>query len=371
MAQKNIAICSPNKSTYSETFIQAQKEGLEGKVYYYYGGELPTDLENFGKLFNQKDILINKIKQQLKLTGFNANEIGFIHSLKKNKIQVVIAQYGTTAYRIVEVCKYLTIPLITHFHGYDASVESVIRNCNNYKNVFEYSTYVICVSISMKENLILLGCPPEKLIYNTCAPSPSFLDIKPKFAAPTFIGLGRFVEKKAPYYTILAFSQVLKKYPDAKLVIGGNGNLYEVCKNLVQYLKIEKNVLLPGILLKEEFTEYLENSLAFVQHSVTAINGDQEGTPVAILEASAAGLPVIATLHAGIPDVILNGQTGLLVSEHNVDEMAQKMLILLEDKELAIQLGENGKNRMKSEYTMQKHLNTIDELIDKIVLSND
>lgn len=371
MTQKHIAICSPNKNTYSETFIQAQKEGLGGEVYYYYGGELPTHLENFGKLFNQKDILINKIKQQLKLTIFNANEIAFIFSLKKNKIQVVIAQYGTTAYRIVEICKYLKIPLITHFHGYDASVYKVIENCKNYKDVFEYSSYVICVSISMKEKLFLLGCSPEKLIYNACVPALSFLDIRPKFTEPIFIGLGRFVEKKAPYYTILAFSQVVKKYPRAKLVIGGNGHLYEVCKNLVQYLKIENNVLLPGILSKEKFTEYLENALAFVQHSITTISGDQEGTPVAVLEASAAGLPIIATLHGGIPDVILNGKTGLLVAEHNVDEMAQKMLLLLGNKELAIELGRNGKNRIKSNYTMEKHLATIDKLIDEIVIKNE
>ncbi|MNY29233.1 GDP-mannose-dependent alpha-(1-6)-phosphatidylinositol monomannoside mannosyltransferase [compost metagenome] len=133
---------------------------------------------------------------------------------------------------------------------------------------------------------------------------------------------------------------------------------------------IENNVLLPGVLSKEQFSDYIENALAFVQHSVTAINGDQEGTPVAVLEASAAGLPVIATFHAGIPDVIVDGETGLLVSEHDVDAMTQKMILLLSNKELAKQLGKNGKERIKSNFTIEKHLETIDVLINNIISKN-
>lgn len=365
--RNRIAMVSPSRDAYSETFIQAQKNGLDGRVYYYYGGGLPTHLELEGKLLSRKDLLLGKIKGKLGFTHFSPNELAFIHSLKKKKIQVVLAQYGTTAHRIVKICKYLKIPLITHFHGYDASVKSVIENCDKYKEVFNYSSFVIAVSILMREKLIQLGCSKDKVIYNTYGPNPLFFTIKPQFREATFVGLGRFVDKKAPYYTILAFSKVLGQYPDAKLVIGGNGKLYEVCKNLIRYLKIEESVLLPGILSKEQFFEYMENALAFVQHSVTAIDGDQEGTPVAILEGSAAGLPVISTFHAGIPDVILDGETGLLVKEHDVDAMAGKMLQLLENKELAIQLGKNGKQRMQSNYTMENHLKTIDALINKVI----
>ena len=167
--------------------------------------------------------------------------------------------------------------------------------------------------------------------------------------------------------TILAFSKVLVKFPEAKLVIGGDGNLLEVCKNLVHYLKIRNNVLLPGALSQEEFSYYLQNSLAFVQHSITAINGDQEGTPVAILEASAAGLPVISTKHAGIPDVIIDGETGFLVEEHDVDGMAEKMIQLMENKLLAKELGVNGKERIKKYFTLEKYLQTLDELIVDVI----
>jgi glycosyltransferase involved in cell wall biosynthesis len=371
LQENRIAMVSPLQNAYSETFIQAQKNGVKGTVFYYFGGLLPQYLEGYGKLNNRSITWSIKIKRKLGFKTFNPEEAIFIHSLKKNKIQVVMAQYGTTSNRIVSICKKINIPLITHFHGYDASITTVIESCNKYEEVFNYSTYIMAVSRSMQKRLIELGCPSEKVIYNPYGPDVSFLKLEPQFSENTFIGLGRFVEKKAPYYTILAFKKVLEQFPDAKLVIGGQGNLFEVCQNLVRYHKMEANVILPGVLTKDAFLEYLKKSLAFVQHSVTALNGDQEGTPVAIMEASAAGLPVIATLHAGIPDVIIDGTTGFLVDEHDVDGMAEKMTLLLENKALAKQLGNSGKERMKSHFSLQKHLDVIDDLVEKTIRSNE
>lgn len=369
--QKNrIAMVAPSLNAYSETFIQAQKNGLKGSVFYYYGGLLPRFLENQGVLLNRSILIRNKIKRKIGLNIFTADEEAFIYSLKKNKIQVVLAQFGLTAHRIVKICKYLNIPLITHFHGYDASDTTAIKNCKNYQEVFEFSSYVVAVSKKMEDKLLSLGCPREKLVYNTYGPNPSFLDLEPTFSQENFVALGRFVDKKAPYYTILAFNQVVKKYPMAKLIIGGEGPLHNVCTNLIKHLKIERSVFLPGVLSAEEFMEHLKNSIAFVQHSVTSVSGDQEGTPVAVLEASAAGLPVIATKHAGIPDIIIDGETGLLVDEHDVELMTDKMILVLENKESAMQLGKKGKERIKSNFTLKRHLEVLDDLIDDVIRVN-
>ena len=136
---------------------------------------------------------------------------------------------------------------------------------------------------------------------------------------------GRFVDKKAPHLTLLAFRKVLEHFPDAELVIVGDGPLLPVCRDLVRYYRMDANVTLPGVVTPGEVCEQFSHCAAFVQHSVTGRNGDMEGTPVAVLEAAAAGLPVIATRHAGIPDVVCHGQTGLLVDEHDVDGMATAM----------------------------------------------
>ena len=110
---------------------------------------------------------------------------------------------------------------------------------------------------------------------------------------------------------------------------------------------------------------FLSNSIAFIQHSVSAANGDSEGTPVAILEASASGLPVISTKHAGIPDVIINYETGILVDEHDVDAMANAMLKLLKEKDLAKKMGQTGKLHIQDNFSMEQYISKLSRAIER------
>jgi glycosyltransferase involved in cell wall biosynthesis len=88
-----------------------------------------------------------------------------------------------------------------------------------------------------------------------------------------------------------------------------------------------------------------------VQHSVTGPNGDTEGLPVAIVEAMASALPVLSTRHSGIPEVVLDGETGLLVDEHDVSGMAEAMATLLGDTNRARAMGEAGRRRVLANFT--------------------
>ena len=254
--------------------------------------------------------------------------------------------------------------MIVNFHGYDASVTTILENHKEqYKELFDYAKHIVAVSKAMKEKLISLGANPEKITYTPCAPNNSFFDINPTFLENSFIAVGRFVDKKAPYYTILAFQKVLNKLPDAKLYFCGDGELYNTCRNLVNYFQLSNSIIFLGSVSAKELKGLYEKVTAFVQHSVTAFNGNMEGTPVAILEASAAGLPVVSTNHAGIPDVILHEKTGLLVNEHDVDKMAEYMIYLLENKEFAKVLGAAGRKFVKSNFTMEHHIGILNKLL--------
>ncbi|MGK4567614.1 glycosyltransferase [Flavobacterium sp. 3HN19-14] len=108
-------------------------------------------------------------------------------------------------------------------------------------------------------------------------------------------------KRKGPLHTINAFNKVLQKFPNTKLImVGGKSGLFEKCENRVKELNISDSVIFTGIQNSEEIANLMQTSLAFVQHSITAPNGDMEGTPVGILEASASGLPIVSTLHGGI-----------------------------------------------------------------------
>ena len=357
-----IAILSPSENQYSETFIQAHRKYLKGEIFYYSGGAYPTNCngKEINTLFNK---IFTRIYLRFKKTPFLERKNALKKSLKRNKIDVVLAEYGYTAQLNLEMIKSNSIPLIVHFHGFDASVYAEVKKHDNYKDIFTYAKYIVVVSKKMRQMILDLGCPENKIILNTYGPQPEFQNIKPKFTEKSFIGIGRFVEKKAPYYTILAFEKILNNHPDALLYLAGDGPLKSTCENIVRHLGIEKNVIFLGVVSPEIYREYLKKVRGFVQHSIRAKNGDMEGCPLAVLEASVAGLPIISTNHAGIPDVIIHNKTGLLCEEHETNKMSQNMNILLEDIELAQKMGEAGKAEILNNFSIKKHINTLDDLI--------
>ncbi|WP_339610786.1 glycosyltransferase [uncultured Planktosalinus sp.] len=366
----NIALFTPNQNPYSETFIQAHKHSLKRRVFYYYGGLYDMKLEGHPPLTQTTKNGLLKIKRKVYRKPYSyIREELLLHSLKNNNTDIVLVEYGTHAQQLMPVLKKSGLPVVVHFHGYDASVESVIKNHNKYKEVFENASKIIAVSNVMVDRLKALGCPESKIIYNVYGPRPEFHLVEPTFSKKQFIAIGRFTDKKAPYYTILAFAEAVKQHPDARLVMAGDGALLNMCKNLARHLNIEKNLDFPGVVTAEEFREILKVSRAFVQHSITAANGDMEGTPLAVLEASAAGLPVISTKHAGIPDVIVDGKTGLLCDEHDVATMANHMDMLLSDVEKAKAMGAAGKVHIEKYFTLERHINELQKVLGDSLIS--
>jgi colanic acid/amylovoran biosynthesis glycosyltransferase len=366
-----IGLFTPNQNPYSETFVQQHKLGLKDKVFYYYGSGLGTKLEGQPPLVSKvKHIWLKLLSKVLKKPSSYIKHTIICDSLKKNNIDVVLVEYGIHAHAILPIIKKAKIPMVVHFHGYDASVPSAIEKCNNYKEVFEYASKIIVVSKVMQQMLTDLGCPEGKLIYNPCGPRPEFEEVSPVFLNKQFISIGRFVDKKAPYYTLLAFKKVVDNYPDAILKMAGNGVLLNTCENLVKHLKLEKNVQFLGVISVEEFKKELSQSAAFVQHSVRASNGDMEGTPVSIMEAGLAGIPVISTYHAGISDVIVHNKTGLLCKEHDVDGMAKHMIKVLDNLDFAKTLGANNRLRIKEHFSLEQHINLLQKTLESSAIKN-
>lgn len=362
----NIAIFSPNRIVYSETFIGAHKNYLNGPVFFYHGIEGNIKLENHKDRISSFKRLWIKIYG--KIRGKSTSyfwEQAVLRSLIAKNIDVILVEYGSHAYHLKTVLKNANIPVVVHFHGYDASIDQVIKGCNSYIDVFEIANKVIVVSKVMNAKLLKLGCPKEKLIYNVYGPSPEFGKVTPLYNKKQFISVGRFVDKKAPYHSILAFKEVLKTHPDACLIMAGDGPLFNTSQNIIKHYNLNDNVKLVGVISPEEYRQFLSESLAFVQHSVTAHNGDMEGTPLAILEASIAGLPVIATNHGGIPDVIIHGETGLLCEEHDVESMTQNMLQILDNNPLARTMGSRGRQHISAHFNLSRHIESLNSTLEK------
>ncbi|MGH7871052.1 MAG: glycosyltransferase, partial [Candidatus Binatia bacterium] len=234
-----------------------------------------------------------------------------------------------------------------------------------YKRMFSYASAIVAVSKHMIEQLIRLGAPTEKIAY-----IPYGVDIG-KFAQASVLtsplrvlSVGRFVEKKAPYLTILAFNKVLSRLPEARLVMVGAGPLHDVCCKLIKALRIEHAVELGGIANHDTVAALMQGARVFVQHSLVPLSGDTEGTPVAILEAGAAGLPVVSTHHAGISDVVIHGKTGFLVDEGDIQAMADYIYQLLTDPDLASIMGHNAREHVRANFTMQRSIGQLRNILE-------
>jgi glycosyltransferase involved in cell wall biosynthesis len=147
----------------------------------------------------------------------------------------------------------------------------------------------------------------------------------------------------------------------------GDGPLLDDCKKLAEQLGVSDAVAFLGGQPPEVVQQELRSSRCFVQHSVESSNGDCEGTPVSILEAGATGLPSVSTRHAGITDVVIEGETGFLVNERDVDAMAHHILRLVEEPILAKRMGMAAREQILKHFSKEERLGNLWRIIESCI----
>jgi colanic acid/amylovoran biosynthesis glycosyltransferase len=254
--------------------------------------------------------------------------------------------------------------IVTTFRGYDIS--SYIRQEGEhiYDTLFQRGELFLCVSEQIKAMLIKLGCEERKIIVHRSGVHISesrFCLNRPKIGSKLqLLTIARLVEKKGVQYGIQSVAKVLKKYSDIEYRIAGDGHLRNDLQALIEELQAGNNIRLLGWQRHEQVVELLQTSDILLAPSVTSEDGDREGIPGAIVEALAWGLPVLSTRHSGIPEVVQDGESGLLVPERDTDALAEKLEYLIEHSELWPEMGRKGRKYVEDHYD-------IDRLNDRLV----
>lgn len=296
-------------------------------------------------------------------------EWAFSRFLLHEQVEAVLAEFGPTGVGVMNACALAKIPLVVHFHGFDAYKNEVLENYHHsYQKMFGIASALVASSKDMREQLVFLGAPREKIFLNSYGVDLNFFKgADPVSAPPTFLAVGRFVEKKAPYLTLVAFKEVVEKYPKARLTFVGDGPLMDVCKNLSKALGLSNSVNYLGVCSPLEVVEQMRQVRGFVQHSIQDWSGDSEGTPVAVLEAGAMGLPVVSTNHCGIKEAVLDKKTGYLVEEGDVKGMAGRMIELIKYPHLAGRLGQSARQHIGANYSIGKSLASLADIIEHAI----
>jgi colanic acid/amylovoran biosynthesis glycosyltransferase len=363
-AETSLCLVTPYAPSVSETFIRAHVEGLPAQVFLVHGWR---PMNGDKPVLSWPQRAVYKGWRWLSGAGLEAETTAaYLKAIRQSRARAVLAEYGPTGVQVMEACRRAGVPLIVHFMGYDATQRDVLaEHAETYPLMFKRAAALVVVSRAMQRQLISLGAPAEKVHYNPCGALCQDVESgDPGSRPPVFLAVGRFVEKKAPTLTLSAFALVHSARPEARLRMIGDGPLLEPSRSLAHELGIAEAVTFLGAQPHSVVQEEMLQARCFVQHSVEAPNGDCEGTPVGILEAGALGLPIVSTRHAGIPDVVIEERTGLLVDERDVDGMARQMLRLAEDASLAGRLGREARRHIEQHFSQEQSLKRLWTIIE-------
>lgn len=164
--------------------------------------------------------------------------------------------------------------------------------------------------------------------------------------APLVVNIGALVEHKGQRHLVDAAALVVREIPDARFVILGEGALKGALEQQVRHLHLEKHVFLPGF--RADVLGWLKGADVFVMPS------EMEGLGTSILDAMAAGVPVVGSATGGIPEVIEDGATGLLVPPGDARALAASIVRLLREPALRERMGQAGWARARERFTVER-----------------
>lgn len=285
-------------------------------------------------------------------------------SKRLKEYDAVHAHYGPVGNAFQFLASETEVPFVTSFYGYDAS-ELLEKNPWRYESLFNSADVVGSLSSDMDQELIHHGCPPEKL-----ARFPLPVDMEAfEFSPPSrsserpaqLLSACRLVEKKGLEYVVDALKSLDDDY-EIEYRIAGDGPLRADLERQVMEAGLGDVVDFLGWKTSSEVAELMADSDIFVQPSTTSTDGDKEGTPTVLLEAQARGIPVISTWHAGIPEIVDDGSSGILVPERDSDAIESALRELLSEPEKWEQFGENGRKLVEDRHSLEAVADTLEEI---------
>jgi glycosyltransferase involved in cell wall biosynthesis len=285
------------------------------------------------------------------------NKEDFRRSLIEHNIHAVHAHFGTVGTKVAPLCKSLGIPLIVTAHGFDIS--AVPQRWPAYRKalhgLFKQCKYIIAISNDMARQLKNMGCESERIrVCYLGVPIDEFTFVERRWrrGPVRFLHVGRLVAKKGVPDLVRAFALAFPKSNSTILDIVGDGPERDIVKQVIQKVKPANPVNLHGEIPHTRIPEILHRADVFVLNSRRDALGTTEGLPISILEAAATGLPVISTRHAGIPEAVLDGETGSLVGECDNDDLSLRMVELM-DPSLRARWGNNARTYMKEKFSLK------------------
>lgn len=287
-------------------------------------------------------------------------------------VSLLHAHFGTSATHALPVARRAGLPMIVTFHGYDVTRTPTLRfpfgaeYRRRLAGVFEHSARLVAVSDFIAGELVRLGAPEEKIVVRHIGitvdrdtPPP------PAEGRHGVVFVGRLVAKKGVDHLLEAIARLPEEVRAAHpLRVVGDGPLRPTLEARAAELGVDAQFL--GHLPPEEVRRRFGEARVLGSPSRTAGDGDAEGFGMVFLEAAAQGTPAAAYRHGGVTESVVDGVTGLLADEGDIDGLAANLQRLLTDDALVARLGAAGRERVLADFDIRSCTARLEDLYDEV-----
>jgi len=357
----------------SETFIMEQAGHLRNHRPFFIVTTKKAPIELPYVALSDHDLF--RIRYRLMMLTNNLSF--YIHKMKNMNMKLIHAHFGPDAIYALSLSNALNIPLITTFHGYDITITDsyyygiVLKHyLRGREKLKEQGAAFIAVSKFIEKKLIEKGFPRNKIIQHYIGVDvDKFKPVKIRNKGRYILSVGRHTQKKGIDTLLRAFRKIAHKHSDVSLIQVGDGPMFRELNTLVETLNLRKQVKLIGAQSHHKVLSLMQQAEIFVLPSQTALNGDSEALGIVFNEASACEIPVVSTLHGGIPEAVLHNETGILSPEKDERTLAESLDILLSDEELRAKMGRRGREYVCDVFDIRKQAAKLERIYDNLIES--
>lgn len=298
--------------------------------------------------------------------------------LATSNVALIHAHFGLDATYALRLSRRLDVPLVTTFHGMDVTVTGFRGEqlkspaWINYglfrRRLFQSGELFVCVSEFIRRKALALGVPEERTrVHYIGVDTTSITPSMERSVRPSILHVARLVEKKGTSDLLRAFCTVVRKFPDAELQIIGEGPMKASLIAQCESLGISHAVNFLGARAHADVLGAMDRAWIFCLPSVTATDGDSEGLGIVLLEAASSGVPVVATHHGGIPEAVVDGQTGFLHQERDDAAMADSLCLLIENTAVRSEMSAASRHHAVSHFDLIRQSAALGRLYEELM----
>lgn len=329
----------------------------------------------------QSDLELKKINYLLLPFLIFFGTLKMLAVIKKERIELINVHWIIPNGLIALIASKITnIPFVVTLPGTDAYLaykykivgfvaKIVTRNC---AGLISNSSWHLNRILNLGVTPALTGVISYPADVSRFKPSKNGLDLlrgQLKLTKDDLVimAIGRLVYKKGFDYLIKAVAKIVKKFPNVKLLIGGEGDNQKMLQNLTKKLKIEQKVIFTGTISRDQIDRYYNLADIFVAPSIVDKQGNVDGGPLVALESMACGKPQIVTDVLGVADVINNGKNGFVVKQKNVDDLSTALEKLIKDPILRKKMGQNNRKLVIASLSTKSIGREYTQIFEKII----